>query len=629
MASTTKLTVYNKALLELGGHLLADTTTANPSLHALDAAFDHAVEYTLGRLDWNFARRRDALPGSSYALYPPFTYRYPRPSNYLRKVWIKADADDEFQADHTESGIYFYGFASSVRIEYISDHPDNYTPSYWPPHFTRVVELYLALLVAPKIGRTGSDDVERDLSRKLGAALEEADRHEAVFTTNKQIASERIPVIRRSLEMIGHQLTGGTISQGQSDQLRWAADRTWDEAMSFMLVQAPWNFAIRRASMTGTADTTSFPPYTYRYSRPSGFLQKNWIRSNATDTFEADFAEAGTSFYGYESALKIEYVALDATSQAVANWPPAFLDAFACYLAMQLAGRLTVGVDGNGQQQVEASKIRDSLKEQFASLLSVARSMDATVFMAKQIASERLQVMRRALEFMGQSLSGNGAIDEAVGKLRWAMNQSWDYSIRSCLEAGAWNFATKRAMFTNPEEGQSAIATTEVSGIVEGYSVAPAATSSAAPTDFCGFDYGFPLPDDFLHKIWFKLDAAFADEAPHQIIRDYIFTNAENAVMEYIAEDSWTTDPDNWPATFLDVVAAHLALSVSPELTVEAGPRGGMKVTANQIRDALEANYSRRLRDAKTKDAIQQMPKKMPLGSFARARFGSTAARRF
>lgn len=431
MAATTKLIVYNDTLRELGSHPLANTSSTNTRLQELDGAFNHAVEYILSRVDWNFARRRATLTGSADTSFSPYTYRYARPSDYLRKVWIKTAADDEFQIDHAETAAVTYGFLSTALLEYMSDHADNYEPANWPPQFTRCIVLYLAMLVGPKLGRTGDDDA-KSWYQKLDVALSEAQRVEAVYTVNGQISTTRIPVIRRAVELLGQQITGMTTL--------------------------------------------------------------------------------------------------------------------------------------------------------------------------------------------------NSRIDE----LRWSMNKAWTHSVRYCLEQGAWNFAAKRAVLDDAATGDANIPSQSVSGVIEGYSVGPAA-STTDTISISGFDYSYPLPTDFLHKIWIKSNVAHDFECRHQRLGGYMFTNDDPCVMEYVAEDSYTTDPDNWPATFMEVVASYLALTVAPELVVDEGGKGG-RIKAPQIREKLEALYSRKLSDAKTKDAIQQEPKTIPLGRFARSRFGSigtTSVRRY
>lgn len=428
MAATTKLIVYNDTLREIGGSPLADIVTTNTKLTELNGAFNHAVEYLLSKVDWNFAKRRASLTGVSDTSFTPYTYRYARPSDYLRKVWIKTAADDEFQIPHTESGAVIYGFETAAKMEYISDHADNYDPANWPPQFTRCMVLYLALLVGPKLARTG-DNEAKSWNDKLSAALSEAETQEAVFAINAQISTER----------------------------------------------------------------------------------------NTT--------------------------------------------------------------------------------------------------------------MRRAIEILGQQLAGSVSINNRIDQLRWSMNKAWTHTVRYVLSEGAWNFATKRALFKNGEAGDANVPSDTIDGIIEGYSVGP--TDEDDPIPVSGYDYGYPLPDDFLHKIWIKGDVSHDRECDHQTMGQYIFTNTDPAIMEYIAENSDTTDPDNWPPTFLDAIAAHLALTVAPEFVIEETGRGKARITQNSVRDRLQEVYFNKLSDARMKDAIQQQVKTIPLGRFARARFGAHAGSGF
>jgi hypothetical protein len=304
-------------------------------------------------------------------------------------------------------------------------------------------------------------------------------------------------------------------------------------------------------------------------------------------------------------------------------------------------------------------------------------------------------------------VAGSVALYSHTDRLRWHMSKAWDHAVRYCLEQGAWNFATKRALLEDGTDGSDTIASIQGDALIEGYSVgdsstvtitiaAPAVvtwtahgleaetpiqftTTGSLPTglslltdyyvlatglatnsfqvsatlngaavntsgtqsgvhtatvveidddtssvpDLAGFDYGHPLPDDYLHKVWIKRDANNDLEIAHQIVRDHIFVNDTPVVLEYIAEDDWTTDPDNWPASFLEIVASYLALMVAPEWLVEADAKGRQKTSAPRVREALEGQFQRKLSDAKAKDAIQQYPKIIPAGSFVRARAGS------
>lgn len=457
MAATTKLTVFNDALRELGGRPLTDLVTTNTALTELNNAFPHAVEYVLSRQDWNFARRRATLTGVSDSGFPPYTYRYAKPSDYLRKCWVKQAAPDAHQADHAEVGAVFYGFLSSALMEYVSDHADNYDPANWPPHFTRVLSYYLALLTGPKLARHGAGET-KDLWGKVDAALSEAQAFENVFLTNQQIPAERQPVFRRALEFLGQELAGSVAIHSQGDKLRWAMNQAWDHSMKYVLEQGAWNFATRRAMLMG------------------------------------------------------------------------------------------------GDAPVPGGSV-DSLSEGY---------------------------------------SVGPATDPAAAPNTIATGMTWG-------DTGMY------------------------------WGDVPISVVDSTLPDLAGFTYGFRLPDNFLHKIWMKADASHELEIHHQFLGDAVYTNEEPCVMEYIGLDDDSTNPRTWSATFLEAVAAYLALTVTPELVIE-NPKGRQKVTALNVRDKLDVLWHRKLSDARLKDAIQQEPYKMPLGRFARGRMGSvgsTSIRRY
>lgn len=423
MAATTKLIVYNAALREIASQPLANLTTANTRLQELDGAWDHAVEHVLAMQVWSFARRRASLTGVADTSYTPYTYRFTKPSDFLRRAWFKADANDAKQIDHVEVAAAIYAMKPAGLLEYVSDEAVNYDPANWPPHFTRVMTLYLASLVAPKLARAGAENLGR-LDGQMSRAMADAERLEALFATNVELDTAREPVFRR------------------------------------------------------------------------------------------------------------------------------------------------------------------------------------------------------ALEFLGQTLSGSLSIHNHADMLRWHMNGSWDHAVKYILELGAWNHATRRAILSG---GGTAVPGSTYATIIEGYSLAPAEEEAAdtnAPA-ISEWDYGFQLPDDFLHKIWIKRDANAQFEMPHQFMNGNVYTRDEYVVMEYVANDTDAVDPARWTANFSEAVAAYLALLVSPEIIAQTSEKGEVKISANDLREKLEAVWVRKLADAKLRDAIQQYPLRPPPGRFVRARHGS------
>lgn len=401
MAATTKLIVYNEALRELAVSPLVNLVTVNTRLTELNGAFDHAVEYVLARMDWNFARRRATLTGVSDSSYPPYTYRYARPSDYLRKVWVKTAASDPHQIDHAEAGANLFGFLSSALIEYISDSSEQYDPANWPPHFTRCISLYLALLTGPKLA--GSDERTSGIYSRLERALSEAEAFEVVHLTNTQIPSVRQPVLRRAIEIIGQQLSGSIAVHSQADKLRWSMHSSWDHSLKYLLEMGQWNYATRRALLTGGAqpvpgdtygdivegyasgtpseDTSSDLPdmdgWEYGHVLPTDFVTKIWLKADATHINECPHQFMKGAVYTNEESVVLEYISNDDDALDPETWSAAFLEAMAARLALSVVPELVIEETGKGRSRVTPTGMRNTLQAYWERALSDARSLDA------------------------------------------------------------------------------------------------------------------------------------------------------------------------------------------------------------------------------------------------------------
>ena len=312
----------------------------------------------------------------------------------------------------------------------------------------------------------------------------------------------------------------------------------------------------------------------------------------------------------------MEYVSDHADNYDPVNWPPHFTRVVTLYLAYQVApGLARAGDDQQGK-----------LWSQYQAALSEAEQHEDRFLVNAQINVNRHPTMRRAIQFMGQVLAGSVPINNQTAKLRWEMNRSWDHAVQYVLEQGAWNYATRRVRLTG---GTEPIPGDTQDDIIEGYSVGPATEPADSDTlpEMSEYDYGFVLPTDFLHKIWCKADANHEYECDHQFLRDAVYANHENIILEYVSNDSDAVNPDNWPASFMEAVAAYLAVTVVPELMIEETGKGRQKINASGAKDSLERLYRDKLSNAKVRDALQQQPKRTPLGAFAQARFGSRSSR--
>lgn len=171
---------------------------------------------------------------------------------------------------------------------------------------------------------------------------------------------------------------------------------------------------------------------------------------------------------------------------------------------------------------------------------------------------------------------------------RRQLDAAWDGgAIDYCLEQGFWKFAKRTVMID--------------------------ASPSIEP-DF-GFQYAFDIPEDHLTTA-----GVWADEMmtrPHRDYReegDYWFGTLETMFVSYISNDAeFGMDFSLWPQTFVKFVEAHLASEVAGPLT-ESGKE------MLQYRAKL-------LIEAKSGDAQGDPSRRLPVGSWVRARMAGNTRR--
>lgn len=203
--------------------------------------------------------------------------------------------------------------------------------------------------------------------------------------------------------------------------------------------------------------------------------------------------------------------------------------------------------------------------------------------------TSRLSLYNGALRLLGErklaSLSENR-------EPRRYLDDAWnDGAVDYCLQAGQWKHAMRsRQLDYSP-------------------SVEP---------DF-GYARAFDIPDDHL-----RLGGVFSDEtmlAPLLDYREeagYWLANLDTIYVRYVSNDSqFGGDYSLWPQTFVKFVEAHLASEVA------------MPLTQNRTKmDDMLGLREKALRDALSKDAMQDPTRIPPKGSWVRARYSQTNYRR-
>lgn len=197
---TTKLSLYNGALILLGSRTLASLSDVRAERRTLDAVYDPTMEFMIEAGMWNFAARPIELDASD-DVESQFGWQYvfEKPEDYVRIIKI---ADNEMLNPTLESfdeeGDYFVADCKPIYIQYVSnDINHGYDLGKWPASYATAFIDELAYRAAPQIQHVPL--TTRDwLAKKKKLSLSNAKAKDAV---NKPIS--RPPTGRLVLSRAG------------------------------------------------------------------------------------------------------------------------------------------------------------------------------------------------------------------------------------------------------------------------------------------------------------------------------------------------------------------------------------------------------------------------------------------
>lgn len=153
---TTRLSLYNDALLVLGERFLANLTEEREPRRLLDHVWNNeGIEACLEEGQWHFAMRTVRIDYDP-AITPEFGYRY---AFTIPSDWILRSAlcvDEWFRTPLTgyqpEQGIW-YADESIIYVRYVSnDASYGSNLAAWPKSFTKFAAAHFASEIAFKIG---------------------------------------------------------------------------------------------------------------------------------------------------------------------------------------------------------------------------------------------------------------------------------------------------------------------------------------------------------------------------------------------------------------------------------------------------------------------------------------------
>ena len=174
---STKLSLYNQALIELGQRALSAVDENREDRRTLDAVYDSVVEDCLEQGQWNFAIRAVKIEADT-TITPAFGFTevFGKPSDWVRTVGLSTDehhncplTGDEMR---DEAGVWLAD-TTPLYARYVSnDASYGLDLTAWPVSFERFVELELASRIAVRI--TASDKLHKKVYSLAKAAKRNA-----------------------------------------------------------------------------------------------------------------------------------------------------------------------------------------------------------------------------------------------------------------------------------------------------------------------------------------------------------------------------------------------------------------------------------------------------------------------
>lgn len=173
-------------------------------------------------------------------------------------------------------------------------------------------------------------------------------------------------------------------------------------------------------------------------------------------------------------------------------------------------------------------------------------------------------------------------------EIRYTMDQCYEETLAWALEQGLWNFASRLVELTASEDEEPVF----------------------------GFNYAFDQPSDYVRlvrmsasdQLWPVLeDMQYTEEG------DRWYSSANPIYVQYVSDDSaYGADFSLWPSTYTLFVQHELAFRIAPHVT---------SFSAAEM-DYLQAQRDRALKDARSKDAMEQGAMRPPPGRLTSARGG-------
>lgn len=195
--------------------------------------------------------------------------------------------------------------------------------------------------------------------------------------------------------------------------------------------------------------------------------------------------------------------------------------------------------------------------------------------------ADRLSIYKGALRLLGPSNLASLTEDRPE---RRRLDDAWEPAVNDLLNEGMWNFAVRAVSLEQDEDIEPRF----------------------------GFRFGFRKPDDWVRTVGISSTQQFLEGlCEYEDEGDYWYADPDVIYLRYVSNDEdfgWNVG--RWRQAFSSALEARLAFDCGLPIS---GDRGN--------RNNLFQLYEKRLKRAKTLDAVDERVRTTPVGSLVRSRF--------
>lgn len=174
------------------------------------------------------------------------------------------------------------------------------------------------------------------------------------------MAASKLQIVNNALLMLGDDriTTVSAISLTSTTKAARLMANLWETAPQFVLRSHPWNFAVKRAVLSGSL-SEAFGEWTYRIVLPSDCLR---VLSVGEEGDDDEYRIEGRYLLTDDQAPKLRYI-YDHTT--VSEWDAVFVSALELYLAWKAAYPLTA-----------SNTLAGEMRDAFLAHIKIARTVD-------------------------------------------------------------------------------------------------------------------------------------------------------------------------------------------------------------------------------------------------------------